>query len=105
MILCSNEGKKHAEEYKNNLIEYEKAIDEKLKSIDNITGLEMQKDKEILIKHLKGGVLDEMFPDKTEKKRILNVLFGKYDSVFNGLEKGGRTTSEYRNKIKRYFIN
>lgn len=105
LVLCSEEGKKHAAKYKQYLVDYLDVVDRTLKTFKGITGLEKQEDKDNLIWHLKEGTIKSFFPNEAEYKRVLNVLFGKYDSLYYDLEKGGKNAMEYRIQIKDYFEN
>lgn len=103
LVLCSEEGKRHAEKYKQALKDYVEMLDEKVKTIPGVTGLDGDAlpPKDILVERLKDGTMSSLFPHEPEMKRVLNVLFGKYKSVFHRLECGGQSSKTFRDYIKQ----
>lgn len=99
LVLCPEASRKHAELYKAQMVKYEKAIGDTLSAIPGVTGLEKQEDKENLVEQLKARVFEEKFQNSQERNRVLNVLFGKSEDLFVGLEKGGKNNQSMRNLI------
>lgn len=50
-ILCSESGKRHGEQYRNAIIKFTKSIEDKLATLNFISGLEVQQNKDVVVQY------------------------------------------------------